>query len=179
MPDVILELHEAPRRKGKIDNMDSYEDVNNTPGAGRAQIFSSNTSSHHRYTPESSNSSSSNLQHRLQSVKTDRARMHIKDQSTHGQDGITGSLLQERLREKKAAMLQDRRQSIEVSSLRSQRLEAQSSPITSSSRGSRDRDLQRANSSERISDRPAGKKGMGAKEMEEVRHTPFICHVWR
>lgn len=83
----------------------------------------------------------------------------------------SGSLLQERLREKKAARLSEKRNSMDLDTLQGDRGGVQSSPVgfRTASRAGRDKDVRRPSSSGKVpGERVVGKKGMGIKEMEEV-----------
>lgn len=146
--------------------MEAFESrQDGTPGKYRRP--ESSLSGNTRLTPQSSNSSSANLPQRLHTARSDRDR-------GKGQEGGGGSLLQEKLREMKASRLNDRRPSLDLESLHGIRA-AQSSPMThGSNRLPRDRETLRPGSSGKMAgERPAGKKGMGVKEMEEV--CLFVC----
>jgi hypothetical protein len=111
-------------------------------------------------TPQSSNASTK---------LRDRERTHEKGQSDR-RDSPGAILLQERLKEKKAAMFSEHRRSIDVEALGDERGPYGTPRNASTSRSGRDRDVTQGSNGERL----AGKKGMGVKEMEEViAHSRF------
>jgi len=144
--------------------MEATEDAQ-VSSVGRLRPESS-ASSHSRLTPQSSNNSSANLQHRSQSGMRDRGRL---------QDGPSGSrrespgssLLQERLKEKKVTRLGERHQSADTDVLPDEIGPKGSPQIGAGNRPGRDRDGRPGSSGGRPL--ALGKKGMGLKEMEEVR----------
>lgn len=129
----------------------------------------SSLSSRSKFTPQSSNTSFANLQPRSQG--TSREREWIQDRSQNDRREMQGaSLLQERLKEKKAARLSERRRSRDLDVVVDDNAAhvTQSSPVkaTQSARIGSEYDG-RPNSS---GGRTVSKKGlMGIKEMEEVR----------
>lgn len=143
--------------------MEANEDVQ-VSAVGRLRPESS-ASSHSRFTPQSSNNSSANIQHRSQRGMRDRGRL---------QDGPPGirrespgsSLLQERLKEKKVARLSERHHSAVVDVLPDEARPKGSPQIGSGNRPGRDRDGRPGSSGGRPL--ALGKKGMGLKEMEDV-----------
>lgn len=140
--------------------MDINED-NRSSSGGRTYRPESRASSNSRLTPQSSNNSSTNLQYRSQIGLRDRERNQERTPSDR-RDSPGALLLQERLREKKAALKNERRSNGDEleddSTLRS-------SPMNSSiGRSGRDRDRIPSATGER----PLSKKGMGVKDMEEV-----------
>lgn len=143
--------------------MEANEDAP-VSGVGRLRP-ESGASSHSRFTPQSSNNSSANLQHRNQSGMRDRGRL---------QDGAPGSrrespgssLLQERLKEKKVARLSDRHQSADVHVLPDEAVPKGSLQSGAGNRPRRDRDTRPGSSGGRPL--AVSKKGMGLKEMEVV-----------
>jgi hypothetical protein len=130
----------------------------------RSRRPGSNASSRSRNTPLSSNGSSTNFHARTQAGRIDDG---IQEALSSGRLSSSG-LLQERLREKKAAIRKERRRSIDAESLHEER-EVQSSPVRGFSAGRQSHDSRRPSSSGKgATERPAGKKGMGVKEMEGV-----------
>jgi hypothetical protein len=120
-----------------------------------------------KFTPQSSNGSSTNF------TKSHGSRNDTEWNQGRGntERASPGSLLQERLREKKAARLSERRKSMDIDTFQD-RGGVQSSPVgfRTASRAGRDRDARRPSSSGKgAGERVVGKKGMGIKEMEEVR----------
>lgn len=131
----------------------------------RAQGTSSAQS---RYASASSNSSSTNLQHhRVQKVRGDRAKIH--DAKQGGSEGAAGDLLQEKLREMKAARLNDRRNGRDAGAALQDSLRGTQSSPAGPRRSGRDQDSDTLSSNERKEERSAGKAGMGVKAMEDVR----------
>jgi hypothetical protein len=157
--------------------MEAIEDVQNL-NTGRVYRPESSASSHSRFTPQSSNNSSANLQHRRQSGMADRERVQGMAQSSR-RESPGASLLQERLKEKKVARLSERRQSTNADVVSDDGM-AKTPHTGAESRSGRDRDGRPSSSGGRPL--PAGKKGMGLKEMEEVRshllHMINIANSW-
>ncbi len=144
--------------------------------AGRPRRPESSASSHSRFTPQSSNSSSANLAYRDPSGRSERDRTFDTDRGT-AQESSSEAFLRERIREKRATRLSERQIVMDVETRHVDRVVAQSSPITGGlvSRGARDRDTQRPTSSGKASgERTVSRKGMGVKEMEEVGQSSTI-----
>jgi len=151
--------------RSEVRNMASRDDDHLSSG-DRARTHGT-ASSQSRYASASSNASSTNLQHhRVQNARSNRAKTHDTHQS--GSEGAAGDLLQEKLREMKAARLHDRRKSRDLSGLHDSQRGTQSSPAGPRRTG-RDPDSDALSSTDRKEDRPTGKKGMGVKAMEDVR----------
>jgi hypothetical protein len=143
--------------------METKEDAQ-VSGGGRLRPESS-ASSHSRFTPQSSNNSSANLQHRSQSGMRDRGRLQDGGPGTR-RESPGSSLLQERLKEKKVARLSERQQSADVDVVPDE-TGAKGSPQTGAgNRAGRDRDGRPGSSGGRPL--TLGKKAMGIKEMEDV-----------
>jgi hypothetical protein len=145
--------------------MEGTEEIHQ--GGGPRTRPESSTSSRGRYTPQSSTSSCANSQNRVNTSGRERERERAQDREVERRDvSAQGSLLQERLREKKAARLSERRRSVDVDMpLVDDRIVSASSPIRNGSGIARQSREARPSSS---GGRAAGKKGMGVKEMEEV-----------
>ncbi len=137
--------------------------------AGRPRRPESSASSHSRFTPQSSNSSSANLAYRDTSGRSERDRNFDTDRGT-AQESSSEAFLRERIREKRATRLSERQTVMDIDTRHVDRIVAQSSPISGLiNRGARDRDAQRPTSSGKASgERTVSRKGMGVKEMEEV-----------
>ncbi len=146
-------------------------DANEEPhisAAGKVHRPESSASSRSKFTPQSSNTSSANLQLRSQGSLRDRERIQDRAQDDR-REAQGASLLQERLKEKKAARLSERRRSRDLDVV----VDDNATHVTHSSPS-------RAGQSARIGmdhdGRPSSsggrtftKKGlMGIKEMEEV-----------
>lgn len=97
---------------------------------------------------------------------SDRSKMHDKDQG--GREGASGDLLQDKLREMKAARLNSHRMSKEINAFQDNVRGTQSSPA-GSRRSRRDQDSDAPSQGDRRGDKANGKKGMGVKAIEDVR----------
>jgi hypothetical protein len=100
--------------------------------------------------------------------------MHDTDQG--GRDGQGGDLLQEKLREMKAARLHDRRKSRDASAYQDSQRGSQSSPA-GPRRGGRDQELDTPGSADRRADRASGKQKLGVKATEDVRQILSLYSV--
>jgi hypothetical protein len=137
-----------------------------------AQVFGvsrlrpeSSASSQSRLTPQSSNNSSANLPNRSQSGMRERGRLQDGPQGTR-RESPGSSLLQERLKEKKVARLNERHDGVDVDGLQDEMGPKGSPQLRAGSRLGRGRDRRPSSSGGRSL--PPGKKGMGVKEMEDV-----------
>ena len=117
------------------------------------------SSSQSRTTPQSSNGSATN---RTYSGLRDRER--VRERGSDRRESPGAILLQERLKEKKAAMLNEYRSSTDVEALSEDKSAHNTPRNVSTSRSSKDRDVTPSSNGERF----MSKKGMGVKEMEEV-----------
>lgn len=147
-------------------------EVNNGERVHQVDASRSNTrppssaSSRGRYTPQSSNGSfavQQQQQYRANSSGRDSQSDRQQQRDLEQRDNSGPSLLQERLREKKAARLSERGQSVDAD----MGAVSMSSPIRDTAGTVR----QARDSSDRPSSRGGrqiSKKGMGIKEMEEV-----------
>lgn len=147
--------------------METHEDFHRV-ATGRCRADSPTSL---RFTPQSSNSSSANLPHLKHTIRSDRDRIRDREHSGNGQGLASGSLLQERLREKKAARLSEQQKSMDVASLCDEKTGPQISSVSHGlpSQTAKDPDFQRPSSGNKTAgERAAGKKNMGLKEMEEV-----------
>lgn len=137
------------------------------------------SSSQSRITPQSSNGSATNLQNRANSGLRGRERIHERGQNDR-RESPGAILLQERLKEKKAAMLNEHRRSTDVDVLGEEKSSHGTPRHVSTSRFGKDRDVTPSSNGDRL----MGKKGMGVKEMEEVNTLNFSYHshanfTWR
>lgn len=82
--------------------------------------------------------------------------------------GQGGDLLQEKLREMKAARLHERRKSRDAAAYQDAQRTAQSSPA-GPRRGGREQELEAPGSADRRADRANGKQKLGVKATEDVR----------
>ncbi|KFY13996.1 hypothetical protein V492_02925 [Pseudogymnoascus sp. VKM F-4246] len=146
--------------------MDSREiDLHPTPERTRPPGSSASVQSR----GGSSNASSSNLpHHRIQNIRSDRGKMHdaAEQGGREGQQGQGGDLLQEKLREMKAARLQERRKSRDASAYQDAQRGSQSSPA-GPRRGGREQELEAPGSADRRADRANGKQKLGVKATED------------
>lgn len=145
-----------------MEGLDIEHDI-----SGRVRRPGSSTSSQSKITSQSSNSSSTKLNYRNQ---ISRREGQVQDQIHHNHTP-TGSFLQERLREKKAYLMNERRNSGDIDALYEDRV-VRSSPVRQESLTgqSRDRDVRRPSSSGKAGgERANGRKSLGVKEMEEVK----------
>ena len=106
-----------------------------------------------------------NLQNRSHSGLRERERIHERAQSDR-RESPGAILLQERLKEKKAAMLNEHRRSTDAEVLGEEKGCYGTPRQVSTSRFGKDRDVTPSSNGDRL----IGKKGMGVKEMEEVNN---------
>ena len=146
--------------------MDTLE-IDRPPTPERTRTLGSSASVHSRGTTGGhSNASSSNgPQHRGQNVRSDRGKIHDADQNER--DGQGGDLLQDKLREMKAARLQERRKSRDVRAYQDSQRGSQSSPM-GLRRSVREQDSE-PGSADRRADRASGNNKLGVKATEDVR----------
>jgi len=93
----------------------------------------------------------------------------MHDSNQVGSEAAAGDLLQEKLREMKAARLNDRRKSRDAGGAPQDSLRGTQSSPAGPRRSGRDQDSDTPSSNDRKDDRSAGKTGMGVKAMEDVR----------
>ncbi|KAI9733800.1 MAG: hypothetical protein M1818_007067 [Claussenomyces sp. TS43310] len=138
--------------------------IDTPASASRSRRSDSRASTRSRTTAQSSNSSSTNLHTRGYGDRRDGETAQERRQSERTP---AGSLLQERLKEKKAARLSERKQSVDVDTPLERMI--QSSPVRYGSAGGASVDGRRPSSSGKAGvEKTIGKKGMGVKEMEQA-----------
>ncbi|OBT47465.1 hypothetical protein VE00_03197 [Pseudogymnoascus sp. WSF 3629] len=147
--------------------MDTRE-IDRHPTPERTRPPGSSASLQSRGTAGSSNASSSNLpHHRIQNIRSDRGKMHdAAEQGGREAQGQGGDLLQEKLREMKAARLHERRKSRDAAAYQDMQRGSQSSPA-GPRRGGRDQELEAPGSADRRADRANGKQKLGVKATED------------
>ncbi|KFZ01563.1 hypothetical protein V500_00694 [Pseudogymnoascus sp. VKM F-4518 (FW-2643)] len=147
--------------------MDTRE-IDRHPTPERTRPPGSSASLQSRGTAGSSNASSSNLpHHRIQNIRSDRGKMHdTADQGGREGQGQGGDLLQEKLREMKAARLHERRKSRDAAAYQDMQRGSQSSPA-GPRRGGREQELEAPGSADRRADRANGKQKLGVKATED------------
>ncbi|KFY20381.1 hypothetical protein V491_03763, partial [Pseudogymnoascus sp. VKM F-3775] len=147
--------------------MDTRE-IDRHPTPERTRPPGSSASVQSRGTAGSSNASSSNLpHHRIQNIRSDRGKMHdTAEQGGREGQGQGGDLLQEKLREMKAARLHERRKSRDAAAYQDSQRGSQSSPA-GPRRGGRDQELEAPGSADRRADRANGKQKLGVKASED------------
>ncbi|OBU01851.1 hypothetical protein VE01_00117 [Pseudogymnoascus verrucosus] len=145
--------------------MDTRE-IDRHPTPERTRPPGSSASLQSRGTAGSSNTSSSNLpHHRIQNIRSDRGKMHdAAEQGGREGQGQGGDLLQEKLREMKAARLHERRKSRDAAAYQDMQRGSQSSPAGPRRR---DQELEAPGSADRRADRANGKQKLGVKATED------------
>ncbi|ELR08446.1 hypothetical protein VC83_01265 [Pseudogymnoascus destructans] len=140
--------------------------IDRHPTPERTRPPGSSTSLQSRGTAGSSNISSSNLpHHRIQNIRSDRGKMHdAAEQGGREGQGQGGDLLQEKLREMKAARLHERRKSRDAAAYQDMQLGSQSSPAGPRRR---EQELEAPGSADRRADRASGKQKLGVKATED------------
>lgn len=156
--------------------MDTRE-IDRHPTPERTRPPGSSASVHSRGTAGSSNASSSNLpHHRIQNIRSDRGKMHdTSEQGGREGQGQGGDLLQEKLREMKAARLQERRKSRDAAAYHDSRGSSPAGPR----RGGREQEMEAPGSADKRADRANGKQKLGVKATEEVRQILYYTNSWR
>ncbi|OBT51614.1 hypothetical protein VE04_08291, partial [Pseudogymnoascus sp. 24MN13] len=145
--------------------MDTRE-IDRHPTPERTRPPGSSASLQSRGTAGSSNTSSSNLpHHRIQNIRSERGKMHdAAEQGGREGQGQGGDLLQEKLREMKAARLHERRKSRDAAAYQDMQRGSQSSPAGPRRR---DQELEAPGSADRRADRANGKQKLGVKATED------------
>lgn len=139
----------------------------------RSRRPESGASIYFKVASHSSNSSTSHVNHEYHSGRESDLLQH-KGQLVRS---TTGSLLQERLKEKKAARLSERRQSVSNDTTLDTRYIKSPSPMRKESVAGQSKDVKRLSSGGiGGSERQTFKNGMGVKEMEQVSIGLLLFH---